>query len=208
MGLLLVVILLFLFTGILLSAMGTARHKAKRITCVCHLKQIGLACRLFENDHSGLLPAPTSVNNAGGSHESVETPEVFRYFQAMSNQLGTPLILVCPGDWRRVPSRSFATLANSNLSYFLNLTALEAGEAIHSYPQEFLSGDSHLRSNRRIINNVLTVRTNDLVYWTRGNHQGSGNVALTDGGVQQFSTAALQKAFASSGTPATRLAIP
>src|SRR5438552_18816124 len=97
MGLLVIVILIFLFTGVLLSAMGTARHKAKRITCVCHLKQIGLACRIFENDHHGLFLVPASMN-ADAADESLGNREVFRYFQAMSNELAAPLILVCPGD--------------------------------------------------------------------------------------------------------------
>ena len=205
MGLILVMMVLFLFTGILLSAMGTARHKAKRITCVCHLKQIGLSFRIFEGDHNGRFPAaPSSETN--DSNESAEPREVFRYFQAMSNQLAAPLILTCPGDWRRVPSRSFTTLSNTNLSYFLNLTALES--TVRSYPQMLLAGDRHLRSNRRITNSVLVLRTNDLVYWTRANHQGSGNIAVADGSVQQLSTPALQKAFTSGEVPTTRLAIP
>jgi hypothetical protein len=207
MGLILIMMVLFLFTGILLSAMATARHKAKRITCVCHLKQIGLSFRILEGDHNGGFPAPTS-SDAKDSNESVEPREVFRYFQAMSNQLAAPLILTCPGDWRRVPSRSFATLSNTNLSYFLNLTALASDDTVRTYPQMFLAGDRHLRSNRRITNSVLLLRTNDLVYWTRANHQASGNIAVADGSVQQLSTPALQKAFTRGGVPTSRLAIP
>jgi hypothetical protein len=187
--------------------MGTARHKAKRITCVCHLKQIGLSFAIFEGNHNGRFLVPTSPD-ASDSNESVEPREIFRYFQAMSNQLAAPLILTCPGDWRRVPSRSFATLSNTNLSYFLNLAALESRETVRSYPRMFLAGDRHLRSNRRITNGMLLLRTNDLVYWTRANHQRSGNIAVADGSVQQLSTATLQTAFTSGGVPTTRLAIP
>lgn len=206
-GLLVVLVMLFLFAGIMLPTFVTSKQKAKRITCVCHLKQIGLAYRTFADDHVRLVSVQASINHSG-SNESDGTGEVFRYFQAMSNDLASPLILRCPGDWRRVPSGSFASLANTNLSYFVNLTALESAETMRSHPQMFLSGDRHLRSNRRITDNVLVVRTNDLVYWTRANHQGAGNVALADGSVQQFRTPALQKAFTSGSPPTTRLAIP
>ena len=69
--------------------------------------------------------------------ELVATGNVLATFLAMSNELGTPKILHCPEDTDRVETNSFAALASSNISYFVNVDATE------SYPQMFLCGDDN-----------------------------------------------------------------
>ncbi len=40
-------------------------------------------------------------------------------FQVMSNELATPILLVCPRDRSRKPAPNFPSLANSNITYHL-----------------------------------------------------------------------------------------
>lgn len=52
-------------------------NRASRVKCVNHLKQVGLAARLWANDHGDVLPAD---------------------FNAMKAELNTEKITFCPGD--------------------------------------------------------------------------------------------------------------
>jgi hypothetical protein len=63
--------------ALLLPALARAKAKAQQINCVANLKQVGLATRIYSNDHKGVFP-----------------PD----FPSMANELGTPRILVCPAD--------------------------------------------------------------------------------------------------------------
>jgi hypothetical protein len=79
-----------------LDAMAEARAKAERIACVNNLKQIGLAERIWSNDHNHVAP-----------------PD----FLSMSNELSTPKILVCPADKGREVAATFSTYTSANCSY-------------------------------------------------------------------------------------------
>lgn len=80
------------------AALEQAREKAESIQCVNNLKQIGLAARIWANDHKvGVLPSD---------------------FVSMRNELSTPKILVCPGDKAKAAAANWNEFnAASNLSY-------------------------------------------------------------------------------------------
>jgi hypothetical protein len=75
---------------------AVAHEKAKRAQCVNNLKQIGLAARVWANDHQEVHPAD---------------------FLTMSNELSTPKILVCPSDSARKAAETWQNFNNANLSY-------------------------------------------------------------------------------------------
>ena len=78
------------------QAMNRARTKAQQISCVSNLKQIGLAARMWSNDHNDTFP-----------------PD----FLSMSNELFSPKILVCPDDAARKRVETWPEFDPKNVSY-------------------------------------------------------------------------------------------
>ena len=180
---------------------------SKRINCANNLKQIGLSYRIWASD-SGDKPPPQVSANIGGTMELVASGLVFPHFAAMSNELGTPKIIVCPEDTKRQWGTNFATLTDTNVSYFV------VPEADESLPNLILSGDRNLTTNKVALKpGLFTLTTNRVVMgWTSQIHQDAGNIALADGSVQQPSSRRLHE-FATNSLAATtnstfRIAIP
>src|SRR5580698_2397951 len=116
-----VVAILVILAAVVLPLLGTgstASRKAPKINCTNNLKQIGLAYRIWAGDNNDAYPMGISVTN-GGSMEMVLTGNVVQSFLVMSNELSTPMILMCPADTGRIRAHTFAGLANANISYFV-----------------------------------------------------------------------------------------
>jgi type II secretory pathway pseudopilin PulG len=191
-----------LLAASLLPAVTRAGAKSKAICCNCNLKQVGLSVRIWANDHADQYPMHVSTNQ-GGTKEFVPGGNAFRHFQALSNELSIPKILVCPSDPARKVAADFFTLSNSNLSYFVSLDAKE------EYPQMFLAGDRFIGTRGTVSQNILPLATNSAVFWTaRIHHTVLGNIALSDGSVQQLNASTLQKSLLTQGVLTNRLAIP
>ncbi|HEX3987831.1 MAG TPA: type II secretion system protein, partial [Verrucomicrobiae bacterium] len=123
------------------SSRITDRSRAKRISCVFQLKQIGTAYRIWSNDNGDRYPASVPQTN-GGWRELANRPNASIYAWTNYSALGIDLgfnskILVCPADERK-PAGEFAALANTNISYFIGPRANE------EYPQGILGGDRNL----------------------------------------------------------------
>jgi prepilin-type processing-associated H-X9-DG protein len=202
---LVVVAVLAVLAVLLISKLASTMKKAKRITCVNHLVQINLAFRLWEGDHTNLYPMNLSTN-LGGTLEEVARGNVFRHFQVMSNELSTPLILVCPVDVRQPAVDFGSTFGNSNISYFVGLDAEDAK------PQTILAGDRNIVVGGKMKNSVLEIEPNDSVGWSSEMHDGVGNIALADGSVQQTVSRGtawnLREVIGHTGLVTNRLAIP
>ncbi len=85
-----------ILAGLLLPALAKAKEKAQQINCVNNLKQVSLAAHRWANDHDGKFPPN---------------------FTAMSNELGTPKILVCPSDRSKTRAMSWSAFGPGNLTY-------------------------------------------------------------------------------------------
>jgi type II secretory pathway pseudopilin PulG len=76
------------------------KQEAQSVGCVNNLKQIGLAARIWANDHNDVFP-----------------PD----FITMKDELNTPKILFCPGDPAAIRVTDWSQLNPSSISYrFLN----------------------------------------------------------------------------------------
>jgi len=200
-GLLVLIAVVALLAALLLPALAKAKSRAKRINCTNNLKQVGLAFRIFSNDHDDLFPMALSTNK-GGTMEFVAGGNAFRHFQAVSNELVNPKVLVCPED-NRSPETGFRNLGNANVSYFIGV------EADETKPQRILSGDRNLSVNGLAVRTgLVSIKSGDEVEWTQEIHNNAGNVGLSDGSVQQTTTSALQNQLRQAGLGVTRLAVP
>lgn len=54
--LLVVISIIAILAGMLLPALSRARDQAKKISCAAQLKQIGLSCIMYTDDHEGFIP--------------------------------------------------------------------------------------------------------------------------------------------------------
>ena len=186
---------LVLLLGVILGILRQSSRARDRQQCVANLKQIALGMNLgmqekFSNDSiSKTTPKQSgSLENAGG-------PNTYRLFQAISNYIGDPGLLVCPADDRK-PATNWATLRNFNISYFGNLDFhLESimWRRKSSYPPDvaynyLLVGDRYITNKGFDPQTCMLVSSNNPPQWTRAHSRGSGTphgcFASWDGAVQ------------------------
>ena len=217
--LLVVICVVAVLVLVLLRGLGPQprdQRRVQRINCVNNLKQIGLAFRIWEGDNFDRYPMKISVTN-GGAMELALTGDVSGILRVMSNELSTPIVLVCPQDTGRHRATNFTTdLNHQTISYFVGLDAED------KYPQMILSGDDNLEVNGvRVRPGILNLWTNAPVEWTenerhgrpqqwsfRNQHLRIGNIGLVDGSVQTTTVSALTSVFQNTGTATNRLVIP
>ena len=114
--------LMGVLAAIILPAMAKAKNRGRyappapqvvtpainpSVQCVSNLKQIGLAARIWSNDHGDKFPAS---------------------FLTLSNELVAPKVLVCPGDAMKTQGADWSQFnASANVSYeFLKPGAKQA----------------------------------------------------------------------------------
>jgi hypothetical protein len=156
-----------------------SKQRSSPVTCTNCMKQIGLAFRTWELDNSDKFPMHVSVTN-GGTMEIGAKGNVFPHFVVMSNELSTPIILVCPADNARSYVTDFSKLTDAHLSYFINLDSTE------SDPRSVLSGDRNLTNQRPAGALFINIDKTTTLGWTKALHVEQGNLLFSDGSVNGF----------------------
>jgi competence protein ComGC len=193
-----------LLACIALPALASHRRKAKAEACHDNLKQVGVGFRTWALDCGDQYPSGVTVNN-GGAKEQLELGNVFFNFLVMSNEIGTPKILVCPEDGEKTAKADFGCgFNNANVSYFVG------ADAVDTFPQTFLTGDRNLAHENKPLPPGIFVWTSNrsALSWTKAIHNECGNVGLADGSVQFLKSRRLADVAANQSCDTNRLAIP
>jgi hypothetical protein len=179
------------------------RH-AKVKACFENLKQVGVAFRTWAIDQTDQPSTGVSVTS-GGTLELAATGQAFVHLRAMSNELSSPKILVCPSDQMKTIAPNFnCGFSDSNVSYFVSPDARDA------FPQMFQTGDRNLASENKPLEPGVFIWTSNrsALSWTKSIHNVCGNVGLADGSVQFLDSNKLLAAAAGQDCVTNRLAIP
>jgi len=186
----------------LLPATTGGKARSTRILCVNNLKQIGRAENVWAGDHGDKYSFQVAETN-GGTMSFITGPNAWRHFQILSNEVFTPGVLICPADdLHTVAATNFNSFNNSNLSYFIGL------DAINADPQSVLSGDCNITNGTPIKNELLELTTNRPAGWTADTHKQVGNIALSDGSVQQVSITGLRMGLLNAGVSTNHFQMP
>jgi type II secretory pathway pseudopilin PulG len=189
--LVIVIVVVVILAGMLLPA-GRGKANPRRIKCVNNLKNVGLAYRIYASDNQELFPWERKATNAPVPPAE---SDLLKFFLAVTNELSTPKILICPAD-NREEGASWSNLSSQNISYFVS------PDASPSLPQSFLSGDRNLSSNGVIFPHgrvKIPHSAASYLTWTKEIHNLQGNACMGDGSVQQLSSARLRDQWRNQG---------
>jgi prepilin-type N-terminal cleavage/methylation domain-containing protein/prepilin-type processing-associated H-X9-DG protein len=188
--LLTVIAIIAILAALLLPALTKAQGRAKRVWCENNLRQMGLAFHVFCHDHNSQFPMNVPMID-GGSQELtlngylINGPFYFgyRHFQTLSNILVTPKILACPSDNTREAAANFGVMQNSNVDFFVGVTA------DYFKPNSILAGDRNLVIPNPQSPTLIRAPAGYQLQWTSTLHVNGGNVLFSDGHAEEWANA-------------------
>ena len=189
--LLVVIAIIAILAGLLLPALASSKARAKQIACLNNLKQINIGIRVWAHDNSDKYPW-NLLPSEGGTQDAADWTD---HFRACSNELGTPLILVCSADIAKKGTNSWNFLSgDANVSYFFGANATE------KMPQTILLGDSNVTGGDGGLDPKWSVYLGSSIdaAWDKTIHVKKGNIALVDGSVQLTKTENLRAQISAS----------
>ena len=235
MEVLVVLAIVVVLAGILMPPFTHDKPRARRISCVNNLKQLGTGLRLFANDADGKYPfecftaGSTNIEvNAIPGGWSHNPTNLWMLFQLAQNDISSPRVLICPADSGRQPAADFLSRTGSSaesfpnpskrnnaLSYFLALDAKEAR------PTTLLVGDRNLARDsdktdsepgRNYLTGEQRLGSTDAdvkhLRWNNDMHERAGNMSFMDGSAQQLTSGKLREAVMNTGDTTNRIWLP
>lgn len=191
--LLVTVAILMVLASLLLPALARAKEHARRIKCISNLKQITYAAKQFALDHDSRHP--WHVKTSEGGTYGTSAGVAWRNFRALSNELQSPQVLVCPSDTDTkkmagtFPEFASSAFRSNALSFFVGLDGYE------QLPLAMIAGDRNIAGGPSDTCGSVADAPgakareykagNPSIRWRDTIHRLSGDIAFADGSVQR-----------------------
>jgi hypothetical protein len=197
---------LTLLMAVAWPGLATPRARNDRLVCFNNLRQIGAALLTWGGDHGDRLPWEVEPAD-GGTRRATFGANAWYQFAAISNELRSPKVLLCPSDtgpqaqdFSNNPDGGllYPTFGNNSISYFL-------GHPYADYPRDWLATDRNLRTDVRnsgcsffpvVAGIYARPILSPSVGWTNNMHVNSGNLLTRDGRVEQLTSEELRRGYA------------
>ncbi|HJN16125.1 MAG TPA: prepilin-type N-terminal cleavage/methylation domain-containing protein [Armatimonadota bacterium] len=137
--LLIVIAIIAVLAAIMYPVFAAARAKARQVQCVSNVTQIGIALKLYADDHSGYLPSfsqshPSFVNGLTDAEKQTALPGVVTWDVSIQDYLKSTDVLRCPDSPFSRSSRSVAIAAYVQRHEIIGGTLYFLGERLGAIP--------------------------------------------------------------------------